>query len=114
MDLADALRLIAAKSPNNVQNAVRALRTAQYRPDAHIVQYVLEQALIDPLTDFTAEERGGIAALLSGTPDEQRTLDIRVRVSANEKALVQQWASAAGLTVSNYVRQQLGLLLVAP
>jgi len=108
MNLSDALRLIAAKSPNNVQNAVRALRTAQHRPNARPVQYVLEQALIDPLADFTPDERAGIAELL-GTDEEARTLDIRLRVSAIEKEHVQQMADEAGLNVSDFIRSRIGL-----
>lgn len=108
MNLFDALRLIAAKSPNNVQNAIRALRTAQHRPNARPVQYVLEQALVDPLADFTKEERAGIVALISGE-DETRSLDLRVRVNAAEKEQVQRAADEAGLTVSDFIRERIGL-----
>lgn len=108
MDMDEALRLIIAKSPNNVQNAIRALRTAQRRPDARPVQYVLEQALIDPLANFTPDERAGIAALLD-SDDDARTLDIRLRVNADEKAEVQRMAEADGLNVSDFIRSKIGL-----
>lgn len=111
MNLPDALRLIAAKSPNNVQNAIRALRGA-HRPDAlsrRPVQYVLEQALVDPLADFTSAERADIAALLSGDSDDARTLDIRLRVAPAEKTRVQELADEAGMTVSDFVRSCIGL-----
>lgn len=107
MNLSDALRLIAAKSPNNVQGAIRALRTAQHRPDARPVQYVLEQALVDPLADFTPDERAGIAALLGGSTT--RDLDIRIRVNADEKQRVQEVAEEAGMTVSDFIRKKIGL-----
>ena len=108
MDMDKALRLIIAKSPNNYQGAIRALRTAQHRPNARPVQYVLEQALVDPVAEFTASERAGIAALLSGN-DEARTLDIRLRVSADEKAEVQRMAEESGMTVSDFIRSKIGL-----
>jgi predicted DNA binding CopG/RHH family protein len=41
--------------------------------------------------------------------DEPRNLDIRLRVSASEKNEVQQAASEAGLTVSDYIRRAIGL-----
>lgn len=109
MNLPDALRLIAAKSPNNAQGAVRALRTAQHRPDARPVQYVLEQALTDPLAEFTPDERVGIAALLGGAQDSARNLDVRIRVNADEKQRVQELADEAGLTVSDFIRERIGL-----
>lgn len=108
MNLSEALRLIAAKSPNNAQGAIRALRTAQRRPDARPVQYVLEQALVDPLADFTPEERAGVAALLGGD-DEARTSDIHLRVSATEKERIQKMADEGGLTVSDFIRERIGL-----
>jgi len=107
MNLDEALRLIIAKSPNNYQGAIRALRIARHRPSARPVQYVLEQALVDPLADFTPAERTAIAALLS--EDEGRTLDIRLRVSADEKAEVQRMAEEAGQTVSDFIRLRIGL-----
>lgn len=108
MNLDDALRLIAARSPNNVQNAVRALRTAQRRPNARPVQYVLEQALRDPLAEFTAQERSAIAALLGDTSDA-RTADIRARVTADEKAQAERIAAERGMTVSEVIRHAFGL-----
>lgn len=108
MDMDEALRLIIAKSPNNFQGAIRALRTAQRRPTARPVQYVLEQALIDPLADFTPAERSGIAALLDGD-NESRALDIRLRVSADEKDRVQAMADVAGLNVSDFIRLKIGI-----
>ncbi len=38
-----------------------------------------------------------------------RTLDIRIRVNTDEKVQVQELAQAAGLTVSDFIRQRLGL-----
>lgn len=108
LDIETALRLVIAKSPNNVHGAVRALRTAQHRPNARPVQYVLEQALVDPLADFTPGERASIAALLSGA-DVTRADVLRLRVTADEKADVQHAADEAGVTVSEYIRSRLGL-----
>lgn len=107
MDIFDALRLIAAKSPNNVQGAARALRTAQQRPDSRPVQYILEQALRDPIADFMPAERSAIAALLNG--DATRNQELRLRVNADEKAVVQAAAEAEGLSVSDYIRHRIGL-----
>lgn len=109
MELLDALRLIAAKSPNNAQGAIRALRTAQNRPSARSVQYVLEQALVDPLAEFTPAERTSIAALLGGESADNRTLEIRFRVTRDEKERVTAMADEAGLTVSDFIREKIGL-----
>lgn len=104
----DALRLIAAKSPNNVQNAIRALRTAQTRPNARPVQYVLEQALIDPLADFTPAERAGIAAHIVA-PDDIRSHLLQARVTPDELDRVRAMADEAMMTVSDLIRSQIGL-----
>lgn len=108
MDIDKALRLIIAKSPNNFNNAIRALRTAQNRPNARPVQYVLEQALRDTSASFTTEERTGIAAHLSAE-NYNRTDMLRVRVTTNEKVNVELAAEEAGLTVSEYIRSKLDL-----
>lgn len=108
MELLDALRLIAAKSPNNTRNAIRALGTARTRPNARPVQYVLEQALIDPLADFTKEERAGIAALLGGESGIRDKL-LQARATTEELDRVREMADEAGQTVSDFIRSRVGL-----
>jgi hypothetical protein len=43
-------------------------------------------------------------------PPRTRTLDVRVRLSADEKRAVQAIARAARLTVSDLIRERLGLV----
>lgn len=70
-------------------------------------------ALEDSEAKWTVEERSMIVELLGTTgSDEIRNLDIRLRVSVSEKNKVQQAASEAGLTVSDYIRRAIGLTIL--
>lgn len=111
MNLAETLRLIAAKSPNTSGEAIRALRAVN-RPDSRPIQHALESALSDPLASFTAEDRTTITAHLSVGDSDARTLDVRLRVNADEKQQIQAMADEAEMSVSNLIRDRLGLPLV--
>lgn len=109
MNVVDALRLIAAKSPDQMRNAVRTLRSVQN--DTPVAQQraerVISWALQDPQAEFTTEDRTALAALLGGS--DARTLDVRMRVSPAEKAEIQAMADAEGMTVSDFIRRRIGL-----
>lgn len=108
MNLADTLRLIAAKSPNTSGEAARALGSVK-RPESRPVQGALERALSDPAATFTPDERAVIAGHLTGGSGGTRSLEIRLRVTPDEKERVQVMADEARLTVSDLIRQRLGL-----
>lgn len=109
MNTADALRLIAAKSPDQMRNAIRTLQSVQNNTPvaAQRAQKVIGWALQDPQADFTVGERGALAALLGGS--DNRTLDIRLRVTPSEKAEIQRMADDAGMTVSELIRSKIEL-----
>lgn len=109
MNTADALRLIAAKSPDQMRNAIRTLQSVMNETPVaqQRAQKVIGWALQDPQAEFTAEERQDLAMLLGGS--DNRTVDIRLRVTPAEKADVQRMADNAGLTVSDFIRHRIGL-----
>lgn len=111
MELINALRLIAGKSPAALHEALGALRAQQTQSPLALrrADRAIELALQDPQAGFTADERQALAALLSGTPDGARTLDVRIRVNADEKQRVQEMAEEAGMTVSDFIRGKIGL-----
>lgn len=86
---ADALRARKNGSPMAAARAARAARLA----------------LSDPQATFTEAERRQIAEIL----DTERGVDLRLRVTADEKARVQAMADEAGITVSDFIRQRIGL-----
>ena len=111
MNLSDGLRLVIAKAPSAMREASSVLRSlssgnalAQQRAERCI-----EKGLADPQASFTTEERVALAGLLSGTPDESRTLTIRLRVNAEEKQQVMELAAERGVSVSTLLRECLGL-----
>lgn len=109
MNTADALRLIAAKSPDQMRNAIRTLQSVLNDTPIAVqrAQKVISWALQDPQGEFTTDERAALAALLGGS--DTRTLDVRVRVTPAEKAGIQAMADEAGLTVSDFIRRGIGL-----
>lgn len=110
MNLDEALRLVIAKSPLTINEAPKALRALlNNTPTAHTrAERVIEYALRDPQATFTTDERSLLAGMLTSV-DQQRNLDIRVRVNADEKTEVQQMATEAGMTVSDFIRSKIGL-----
>jgi len=71
---------------------------------------VAGHALQDRQAEFTPAERFLIASRIDTGDDEgPRTLDVRVRVTEAEKRSVQEAAALDKLTVSDYIRQKIGL-----
>lgn len=107
----ETLRLIAARSSSALHEALGAIKAQQVRSPlaARRAERAAMLALEDPDTQWTAEERAVLAALLGRTSEGTRTMELRLRVNASEKADVQQAADDAGLSVSNYIRRALGL-----
>lgn len=111
MNISDALRLIAGKSPDALHEALGALKGQQVKsPMAQRrADRAIEMALRDPQAGFTSAERVELAALLSGAGNETRSLDVRVRVTVEEKERIQEMADEAGMTVSDFIRTRIGL-----
>jgi len=111
----DALKLIISKSPAAMGEAIRVLRAIG--AGSPVVQerynHVVEMALNDPEAEFTADERAAIAGplMVTGGP---RTRDVRVRVTLAEKARITEASEEAGQTVSDYIRQRIGLRNCTP
>jgi 16S rRNA U516 pseudouridylate synthase RsuA-like enzyme len=106
--IGDMLRLIAAKSPATSGQATRALRMVG-QPESRPIQYAIELALRDPAASFTEEERTAITSHIAPARADVQTLDIRLRVNPGDKQQIQAMADAADMTVSNFIRQKIGL-----
>jgi hypothetical protein len=106
--IGDVLRLIAAKSPATSGQATRALRMVG-QPECRPIQYAIELALSDPAASFTDDERTVITDHIAPAPAGAQTLDIRLRVNPGDRQQIQAMADAAGMTVSDFIRQKLGL-----
>lgn len=112
MDTVSTLKLIVARSPDAMREALGAIKAKQSGSPmaARRAERAASLALEDGAANWTPAERAALAELLgAGSPGEPRTLDIRIRVNASEKGDVQQAADEAGLSVSNYIRQSIGL-----
>jgi hypothetical protein len=106
--IGDVLRLIAAKSPATSGQATRALRMVG-QPESRPIQYAIELALDDPAASFTDAERMAITDHIVPALAGAQTLDIRLRVNPGDKQQIQAMADAAGMSVSDFIRQKLGL-----
>lgn len=108
-----ALTAIIARCPDLVRQATDTLRA--WRADSPIREQRLARTIIDALRlygeEFTPEERASMAALLpeTGGDDERRSLNLIVRATLAEKDRVKALADAAGQSVSDYIRQRIGL-----
>lgn len=111
MTTLDTLRLIVSRSPDAMHEALGAIRAQQVNSPmaARRAERTAAIALKDQDAAWTPSERAELAALLGEIADETRTQELRLRVTADEKAEVQAAASEVGLTVSDYIRQKIGL-----
>jgi hypothetical protein len=105
--MTNLLALIAGRSPAAARMAADAILSAQNKSPmaAARAARAARFALGDSQATFTDAERRQIAEML----DTERGVDIRLRVTADEKADVQAMAESAGLTVSDFIRSKIGL-----
>lgn len=110
MDYHEAMRLLAARLPSASREATKTIRRLAMRSPVAVqsAERVIAAGLADPQAELTAGERDELAALLSGER-AGRSLELRLRVSAEEKRRIQADADAAGQTVSEYIRRRIGL-----
>jgi hypothetical protein len=104
----NALTIIAGGSPAAARMATDALRAQQNGSPmaAARAARAARAALEDPRATFTDAERREIATLLESDRD---AAPIRFRVSPDERARLEQMASDAGLSISDFIRQKIGL-----
>lgn len=106
----EALRIIVAKSPMAGSMAMQTLQAIKAKSPVLQDRYnrSVQTALSDAQADFTPEERSLIASFIGGN-EPLRAYDVRVRVTAEEKDRIQQMAAAEDMTVSDFIRDRIGL-----
>jgi hypothetical protein len=106
--MTNLLALIAGRSPTAARMAADAILSAQNKSPmaaaraARAARFALE----DPLATFSADERRAIAELLENDRD---AAPIRFRVTADERARLERMAEDAQLSISDFIRQKIGL-----
>lgn len=102
----EALTEIVVRCESIAHEAMKTLRftgrTTQMR-----YQWLLEQALRDPAADWTPEERRMLMDLVEPLDEEPRARRLEIRLTEAERASLDNLASEAGVSVSEYVRRQL-------
>lgn len=103
--LADAKRLMAAKSPD----AAEVLGAGVFKNCSQArVNQAASLALADRNADFTPAERALIVSFIeSETDDEHRSFMLRVRLTPMEQERLQEMADAQKMDVSEFVRYKL-------
>lgn len=114
MEHLEAMQLIMARSTSSAREAAKTIRRlSNQAPNAQAaIERTIATALGDLSAEFSAGEREALASLLGGSEDEAtptRSHELRIRVTANEKEIVQAAANAAGQTISDYVRECVGI-----
>ena len=105
----EALRLIIAKSPAAMHEAIDCLRAIRAKSPVVNLRYerALELALGDPEAEFTAPERAILAQAIEPDDDDTRSYMLRIRLTEMERAGLVERATAAGQTMSEYMRRLL-------
>ena len=103
--LADAKRLMAAKSPT----AAEALGAGVFKNCSQArMNHAASIALADHEADFTPAERTLIASFIeSESDDEPRSFMLRVRLTETEQERLQEMADAQKMDMSEYTRWKL-------
>jgi hypothetical protein len=109
MDIIEALKIIIAKSPNAAEEAIRTIAAARNNSPILQVRYsnVLIRALADPRAEFTPDERELLAAVIETPGTATRDFTLNLRLTSSERVELEQAAQTAGLSLSEYSRQQL-------
>ena len=89
MDMNDALRLIAVRTPSVASEALKTLRVTGLSRQMRY-NWLIEQAFRDPEANWSAEERAAIIALVEPLDDDTRGAVIPpIRVTESERARAQ-------------------------
>lgn len=108
----EALQLVIAHSGAAFREANKALVAIQVGSliAEQRVRHAIEIALKDATATFSPADKYALGGMLAKlTPESTRTVDLRIRLTPEEKAALNERASAARQTLSAYVRQQLEL-----
>ena len=106
----DALRLIITKSPTAAGQAMKTLHSVSVKSPMlqHRYNATLEMALDDSQAEFTPEERA-LLAQFAAAGEKIRETRLQVRLTISEQLYLQQLATESNLTLSDDVREKLGL-----
>lgn len=111
-DTVETLRMIAARSLDAQREALGAIRARQVGSPmaARRAERAAAIAFADPAAQWAPEERLALSELLGQDSDDNRVLDIRIRVNSAEKERVKKMAAESGFpTVSDFIRYKIGL-----
>lgn len=105
----DALRIIAAKSPDAAPQAMQCIRAIEAKSPVvqHRYNNVVELAFGDNMAEFKPSERLLISSYVDADADtgaESRTQTVRFRASPSEEREIRILAAAAGKDISEYIR----------
>lgn len=115
MDTVTLMQQIIARSPRASDLALRAINAQRARSPMALrrAAKAAELALRDPEATWSSDERAALAELVvGGDRSQERSVFLRLRVTPEERTRIREGARAAGLTVSNYIRDRLGLAIV--
>lgn len=109
MDIIETLKIIIARSPRAAETAVRTILAARNNSPVLQTRYanVLIMAMADPEATFTPEERALLAEGFEAPESTSRDFMLRVRLTDQERAALQQLADRDGIGMSEYVRRKL-------
>jgi hypothetical protein len=108
----DALKLIIAKSPAAMSEAIKTIRAIHAHSPILQQRYIhtVETALNDQEAEFTSQERAQLSQYLEISDISEvssRDFTLRVRLTESEKARLLEDADNSGLTMSELVRRKL-------
>lgn len=105
----EALRIIISKSTNATSEAIQCLAAIRAKSPVLQLRYnhCATLAFNDPEADFSRDERALIAEHLGTGGDESRSYMLRIRLTDAERIELTSLAEAAGLSMSEYVRQRM-------
>jgi hypothetical protein len=109
----EALRVIIAGSPSAFREAGKTIQALH--ANSPVIQqrlnFVGGMALNDPQAEFTADERGLIAAAMGLVEEDSEVTTISFKLTKAERAEVERLAQAGGFKdLTSYIRSSIGLL----
>jgi hypothetical protein len=109
MTMENALKIIIAKSPAAMNDAIKCIQAVRTKSPILQQRYnrCVELALGDPEAEFTPDERGILAEYLESNEGDSRDFTLRVRLTGDERADLSAAAGAEGISLSEYVRKRL-------
>lgn len=106
MDMTTALRMMAGRAPSVMHEALKALHAPEGTRQMRYNR-VAQSALRDPEADWTPEERTALVNLIEPMEGDNRDTLLSVRLSSDERAMLEDAATLADLSLSEYARRRL-------